>query len=190
LRELFSLAGMRTESSSTSSLRKAAKAAALLASHEGADAPLTTGEQEQPLGATLVMTKPCEAAFGRRAVEVTSHDGVGEASPPSVGFLEAPSVLTEPKVVDRILRRPQQTDRAPPGPPSTPLSPVLASSQDVNLYASVYLPLDLTRYPPRPSQSRGPPSHPGKPTRFRSVPARFPSQFGTVARRRIQSAIR
>ena len=40
------------------------------------------------------------------------------------------SVLTEPKVVDKILRhlREATSERAPPEPPSTPLSPVLASS--------------------------------------------------------------
>jgi hypothetical protein len=40
------------------------------------------------------------------------------------------SVLTEPKVVDKILRhlREVTSERAPPEPPSTPLSPVLASS--------------------------------------------------------------
>ena len=59
----------------------------------GTDAPLATGEQEEPLGATGVTTKSCETAFWRRAVEVAGHYGVGEASPPSVGLLE--TVLPE-----------------------------------------------------------------------------------------------
>jgi len=38
---------------------------------------------------TGVTTKSSEATLRRGAVEVTSHRGVGEASPPSVGLLEA-----------------------------------------------------------------------------------------------------
>ena len=57
------------------------------------DAPLATGEQEEPLGAAGVTSKSCEATFRRRAVEVAGRHGVGEASPPSVGLLE--TVLPE-----------------------------------------------------------------------------------------------
>jgi hypothetical protein len=59
----------------------------------GTDAPLATGEQEQPLGAAGVTTKPGEATFRRGTVEVTSDCGVGEASPPAMGLLE--TVLPE-----------------------------------------------------------------------------------------------
>jgi len=37
---------------------------------------------------TGVITKSSEATLWRRAVEVTSHRGVAEASPPAVGLLE------------------------------------------------------------------------------------------------------
>lgn len=59
-----------------------------LAVTQGTDVSLTAGEQEQPLAVAGVATKPCEATFRRRAVEVTSGDVVGEAPPPAVGFLE------------------------------------------------------------------------------------------------------
>jgi hypothetical protein len=55
----------------------------------GTEVPLTTGEHEQPLGTTLVTSKPCETTFRRRTVEVTSDDGVGETSPSAVGVLES-----------------------------------------------------------------------------------------------------
>ena len=35
-----------------------------------------------------VTTEPGEATLRRRAIEVTSDDGIGEASPPAVGVLE------------------------------------------------------------------------------------------------------
>lgn len=57
------------------------------------EVPLTTREHKQPLGTTLVTSKPSETTFRRRTVEVTSDDGVGETSPSAVGVLE--SVLPE-----------------------------------------------------------------------------------------------
>jgi len=54
-----------------------------------ADTSLPTGEHEQPLATTRTATKPGEATFRRGTIEVTSHHGVGEASPASVGLLEA-----------------------------------------------------------------------------------------------------
>ena len=50
---------------------------------------MATGEHEQPLGTAGVTTKPGETTFRRGTIEITSDCGVGEASPPSVGLLEA-----------------------------------------------------------------------------------------------------
>jgi hypothetical protein len=70
-------------------VQKSGKGGGSLRVARGTDIPLATREQEQPLGTTHVASKPGEATFRRRTVEVTSDRGVGEASPPAVSPLEA-----------------------------------------------------------------------------------------------------
>src|SRR3990172_10509889 len=73
-------------SPSSSSLRKAANAAARFASHDG-QRPLCLQLNVNNFTACLA-SKSCEARFGDAAVKVAGDDGIDEASPESVFFLE------------------------------------------------------------------------------------------------------
>jgi hypothetical protein len=70
-------------------VQESSKCSGALRITRGTDVSLTTREHEQPLATAVITTKPGEPTFRRRAVEVTSDDGIGETSPPAVGGLEA-----------------------------------------------------------------------------------------------------